>query len=622
MRTLWRVLHGLRSYWPGLIGAILCTMVFAVLSSATIWMMVPFLENIFGTREAPTVEQTAPSGLRAVGPASSGRLQQLKVDLRARTDQWVGRGTRQDALRRICVFILLAFFLKNLFEYGQNYLMVHVEQGLIKRFRDQLYEHLQALSLSYFHRHRTGHLISRVVNDVTLLNEAINVALINLLQDPLMVAMYLALLVVLNWKLTLVVVLVLPIGAWLFSLIGRRLRKYSLRSQERIADVTTVLEETVSGIRVVKAFAMEHFEIERFRRATDRFRRARVKLRRVRLLASPITEFMGSGLAVAILWVGGRQVLTDQLMAPEEFITFLVAMFLMMRPLKSLGNVYNQLQVGIAAGDRIFEVLDTTPAIQEREDARKIEAVREEIRYNNVTFAYDGEPTLCDVSLTVKVGEVLAIAGPSGGGKSTLVDLLPRLYDPTHGAITIDGVDLRALRIADLRRLMGIVTQETILFNDTVRNNVAYGHPEISDERIVAAARVANAHDFILQMPEGYQTVIGDRGVRLSGGQRQRLAIARAVLKDPPILIFDEATSSLDSESEQLVQQAIDRLMQGRTVFVIAHRLSTIQNADRIIVMDQGRIVQEGTHRELVAQEGLFRKLHEMQFGNGARGSC
>jgi subfamily B ATP-binding cassette protein MsbA len=592
----------------------ICAMIYALLSSASIWLMVPFLENIFKTSQTTALQQEQPAEERPEQSIQPDFLHRIKTELRTRTDRWVSRGTRENTLQRICLIVLISFFLKNFFGYAQGYLLAHVEQGIIKHFRDQIYEHLHTLSMSYFHRRQTGHLISRVVNDVTLLNEAVNASLIHLLRDPVMVVVYLGILCVLSWKLTLAVLVVLPFGAWFIALIGKKLRKHSLRSQERIADITSVLEETLFGIRVVKAFAMERFEIEKFRKATDRFRRSAPKLRRIRRLASPTTEFMGAAIGVTVIWIGGRQVLLGGRLAPEEFMVFLISMFLMIQPLKSLGNVYSRVKVGVAAGDRIFEVLDTPAEICERKDARTTDTLREEICYRKVSFAYDDEPVLRDINLCVKVGEVLAIVGPSGAGKSTLVDLLPRFYDPTQGAITIDGVDLRDLKIADLRRLMGMVTQETILFNDTVRNNIAYGHPEIEDDQIFSAARAANAHDFIMDFPEGYATMIGDRGVRLSGGQRQRLSIARAILKNPPILIFDEATSSLDSEAEQLVQQAIEHLMQGRTALVIAHRLSTIQNAHRIIVMDEGRIVQEGTHQTLIAQKGLYRKLYRMQF--------
>ncbi|MCD6334591.1 MAG: ABC transporter ATP-binding protein [Candidatus Latescibacteria bacterium] len=589
-------------------------------------MMVPFLENIFYTEQdaavvqAPSVPLALSAGASETPKKDSGLLDRWKGRLRKTTDRLIVGETRQQTFTRLCLVILALFFLKNLFGYAQGYLMAYAEQGLIKRFRDLLYEHLQALSLGYFHEQRTGRLISRIVNDVKLLNEAMNASLINLVRDPLMIFFYLSLMLTFSWKLTLAVLLVMPLSLRVILYIGKKLRKHSTRSQQRIADITTVLEETISGIRVVKAFAMEAFEIAKFRGCTDRFRRTMTKLTRIRRLASPLTEFLSVSTGIVILWIGGRQVLAGGLLAPAEFMTFLITMFLMMSPFKSLGNVYSRIQVGLAAGERIFEILDTPPIIRERPGAREIGDIREGLRFRDVSFSYPtGDRVLDHVDLQVQAGEVLAIVGPSGGGKSTLVDLIPRFYDPTAGAVEIDGVDLRDVKIGSLRRLMGIVTQETILFNDTVRNNIAYGHPEIEEARIASAARAANAHDFILEFPDGYETRIGDRGVKLSGGQRQRLAIARAILKNPPILIFDEATSSLDLESEQLVQEAIERLMQGRTAFVIAHRLSTVQRANRIVVMDAGRIVQEGTHAELVAQEGLYRKLYRMQFRNGER---
>ena len=601
-----------------------CAALFAFLSSAGVWMMVPFLESIFYTEQEATVVQ-APSADRMLSDGASetpekdpGLLDRWKGRLRKTTDRLIVGQTREQKFTRLCLVILTLFFLKNLFGYAQGYLMAYVEQGLIKRFRDALYEHLQALTLGYFHEQRTGHLISRIVNDVTLLNEAMNASLINLVREPLMIFFYLSLMFTFSWKLTVAVLLVMPLSLRVILYIGKKLRKHSTRSQQRIADITTVLEETISGIRVVKAFAMEAFEIAKFSGRTDRFRSTMTKLTRIRRLASPLTEFLSVSTGMVILWFGGRQVLAGGLLAPAEFITFVITMFLMMSPFKSLGNVYSRIQVGLAAGERIFEILDTPPIIREKPGARDVDDITESLRFRDVSFSYPtGDRVLDHVQLHVRAGEVLAIVGPSGGGKSTLVDLIPRFYDPTAGAVEIDGMDLREVKIGSLRRLMGIVTQETILFNDSVRNNIAYGHPEIEEARIVSAARAANAHDFILEFPEGYETRIGDRGVKLSGGQRQRLAIARAILKNPPILIFDEATSSLDMESEQLVQEAIEHLMQGRTAFVIAHRLSTVQRANRIVVMDAGRIVQEGTHEELVVQEGLYRKLYQMQFRNG-----
>ncbi|MFH1006397.1 MAG: ABC transporter ATP-binding protein [Candidatus Latescibacterota bacterium] len=624
MHIFLRILNKARHYWPALAGSMACAALFAFLHSAGVWMMVPFLESIFYTEEQAAVTHVpvVPQVLLEAGSETSesdpGTVNRLKLRMRRTTDRLIVGETRQQTFTRLCLVILALFFLKNLFGYAQGYLMAYAEQGLIKRFRDALYEHLQALSLSYFHEHRTGHLISRIVNDVTLLNETMNASLINLVRDPLMIFFYLGLMFTFSWKLTLAALLVMPLSLRIILFIGKKLRKQSTRSQQRIAEVTTVLQETISGIRVVKAFAMEAFEIAKFQSRTDSFRRTMTKLTRIRRLASPLTEFLSVSSGIVILWFGGRQVLTGGLLSPAEFMTFLITMFLMMSPFKSLGDVYSRMQVGLAAGERIFGILDTVPTIREKRGAREVGEIRKSLHFKDVSFQYPtGDRVLDHVNLEVQAGEVLAIVGASGGGKSTLVDLIPRFYDPQEGSVEIDGVDLRDVKVNDLRRLMGIVTQETILFNDSVRNNIAYGHPEIDHDRIVSAARAANAHDFILEFPEGYETRIGDRGVKLSGGQRQRLAIARAILKNPPILIFDEATSSLDMESEQLVQEAIERLMQGRTSFVIAHRLSTIQRANRIVVIDGGRIVQEGTHSELVEKEGPYRKLYQMQFRNG-----
>ena len=400
--------------------------------------------------------------------------------------------------------------------------------------------------------------------------------------------------------------------------VGKKLRKYSFRSKERMADVNSVLEETVSNIRIVKAFAMDCFEIDKFFYATKRFFKALLKMTRVRMLATPINDMMATIAGVFILWYAGTKILSaESTLKAEDFIIFVFSMFSLIKPVKSLSNIHIKIQEGMAAAGRIFEVLDTPPRVIEPAKPEPLREFKESIKYENITFAYDtGDTVLDNVSFEVKKGEILALVGPSGAGKSTLFNLLPRFYDPLEGRITIDGIDIKRVSTGDLRSLMGIVTQETLLFNDTVRHNVAYGMTDISDEKLFEAAEMANAHEFIKQLPEGYETVIGNRGLMLSGGQRQRLAIARALLKNPQILIFDEATSALDTESEIQVQEAINRLMIGRTTLVIAHRLSTITSADKIIVIDNGKIVQQGNHESLLAQGGLYARLYQMQFRN------
>jgi len=374
------------------------------------------------------------------------------------------------------------------------------------------------------------------------------------------------------------------------------------------------LQETISGIRVVKAFVMEKFEIKKFTDTTRDYFKTMVKLTRVGSLAPPLTEVMGVFAAVLLLWFAGKEILSGTL-DPGRFFLFLFAMLSLMQPIRSISHLNIDIQQGLAAAKRIFEVLDTQPKIKNYPDSIKKESLEKNVTFQNVCFSYDGnKEVLSNISFEVNAGEVVALVGPSGAGKSTLMDLLPRFYDPTSGEIKIDEINLKKIDLGTLRNLMGIVTQETILFNDTVWNNIAYGYEQASEDRVYDAARAANAHDFIMAMSQGYQTIIGDRGVKLSGGEKQRLAIARALFKNPPILIFDEATSSLDSESETLVQEAIDRLMKGRTVFVIAHRLSTIQNVDRIVVLDHGRIVQIGDHKSLMEEGGLYKRLYQMQF--------
>ena len=532
--------------------------------------------------------------------------------------RYVFSGTHSEALVKICLIIVLAFFLKNVFGYFQSYFMAYAEQGLVKDIRNAVYRHLHTLSLGYFTNERTGNLISRITNDVAVINTGISATFLNLVREPLLIIVFLGIAFSLSWRLTLLSLVVLPFALYFIGKLGLRIHKESWTTQERMADMTSVLQETITGIKVVKAFGMEEFENKKFQKETWRYFKSLLKIVRIRNLASPITEFLSVIVGVVIIWYGGMQVLELGTMRASEFLTFLIAIFQIMPPVKELTSVNNRIQESTAAAKRVFEVLDIEPEIKEVENAIELKEFKDKIVFEDVWFSYngqsDGDFVLKNINLVVKRGEILAIVGPSGAGKSTLVDLIPRFYDPTRGRILIDGIDLKLLKIKSLRDKIGIVTQETILFNDTVKNNIAYGLDDCPMEKIIEAAIAANAHEFIMQLPQGYDTLIGERGTKLSGGQRQRISIARALLKNPPILILDEATSNLDTESEILVQEAIERLMKNRTVFVIAHRLSTIRNADRIIVLENGRIVQEGRHDELIKQDGLYRKLYEMQF--------
>jgi subfamily B ATP-binding cassette protein MsbA len=550
-------------------------------------------------------------------------LVNAKRSLETTLNTFIFTGTKTEALYKICSIIFIMFLLKSIFGYLQSYLMAYVEQGLMRDIRNELYRHIHNLSLGYFTNERTGNLISRVTNDVNVVNGGVSASFVTLVREPLLVIVLLGLAFVLSWKLTLLAFIVFPFALLIISSIGVRLHKESGTMQEKMADITSVLQETISNVKVVKAFAMEDFEDKKFRRETHSYFKTILKMTRIRNVASPSTELLSIIAGVIIIWFGGRQVLITDEMKAAEFLGFLFTIFQVMPPVKELSSVHNRLQEFAAAGERIFEILDTKPAIDNIPNAIVLKQFNGSIEFRHVSFRYlsgtpsDSQtlPVLSDINLRVQKGEVIAIVGPRGGGKTTLVDLVPRFYDPVEGEILIDGTNIRFYDLKSLREQIGIVTQETILFNDTVRNNIAYGLTDCPEEKVRKAAAAANALAFIDAMPLGFESVIGDRGVKLSGGQRQRLSIARVLLKNPPLMIFDEATSALDSESEILVQEAIERLMKNRTSFVIAHRLSTIRNADRIIVIDKGIIVQQGKHVELIKQtKGLYRKLHDMQF--------
>ncbi|MBI3765031.1 MAG: ABC transporter ATP-binding protein, partial [Ignavibacteriales bacterium] len=481
--------------------------------------------------------------------------------------------------------------------------MNYAEEGVIKDLRNALYRHLHDLPLGYFSNERTGRLISRITSDVTIINGGVSAFFVTLIREPLLIFVFLGLAFTLSWKLTVIALLVFPFALSIISFIAIRLHKERGITQERLADITSVVQETISGVKVVKAFGMEEFENKKFMRHTHRYFSSLIKLTRMRDLASPMTELLSVAAGVIIIWYGGKQILIEHSLNASEFLSFLFIIFQVMPPVKELTNVNNRIQEASAAGKRIFEILDTQPSIRNAPDVKLLPDFRSSIDFDGVDFSYNGggDGVLRSITLTISKGEVVAIVGPSGSGKTTLVDLIPRFYDPTAGSIRVDGMNLKDIDVQSLRKKISIVTQETILFNDTVRNNIAYGLDDCPMDRVVAAAKAANAHDFITAMPLQYENMVGERGVKLSGGERQRLSLARAILKNPPILILDEATSALDTESEILVQEAIDHLMSGRTSIVIAHRLSTVQHANRIIVLDQGRIVEVGKHAELIA---------------------
>ena len=519
-------------------------------------------------------------------------------------------------LNLIVIGILVLFLLRGFFYFGQKYLMSYVGQKIVNDIRETLYRHLQKLSLSYFDKHKTGNIMSNLTNDVTSLQTAIAGNLISFVEEAVILVGSLASMLKLYWKLTLLTLIIVPLVVFTINFFGSRLRKAGHNVQGKMADITSLLEEAISGIRIIRSFNREDFEIRRFMVQNDRNFWALMTTTKLTALLTPFIQFFAAIAVTGIIWYGGMSVIDGEMTA-GALIAFLIYAINLANPVRRISEIYGDIQKSLASADRVFETIDTEPDVKEKPDAITLPQVKGEVEFKHVDFAYDEEhPALIDFNLKVEPGEVVALVGPSGAGKSTVANLLPRFYDVTAGSLTIDGIDVRDVTFSSLRQQIGLVPQETMLFNATIRENILYGRLDATDEEIVAAAKAANAHNFIMDLPGGYEANIGDRGNSLSGGQRQRIAIARAILKNPRILILDEATSALDTESEKIVQAALDRLMQGRTAIVIAHRLSTVRNADNIVVIDHGRIVEEGTHDELLAKEGLYAHLYAVQFND------
>lgn len=512
--------------------------------------------------------------------------------------------------------LILVFLLKGISNYFSNSLLDTLGQGIIRDLRKKIFSHIHTLPISFFHTTPTGELISRVINDSTLIQMAVSRALAGVFKDLFQVFGLIFVVVYLNWKLALIALVFLPLAFIPVAHFGRKFRKLSTTNQQTVAQVSNILHETITGHKIVKAFGMERYEIQRFSETVDKLFGIIVKDIKNNSLQGPIMELLGGLGITAIVWYGGHQVIIGQ-STPGIFFAFLTSIIMIYNPIKGVSNINSAIQQGLASATRIFTLLDIKSSIQDKPGAIHLPPFQKNIEFNNVSFSYDGKTdVLKNINLKVKYGEILALVGTSGGGKTTLVNLIPRFFEVTHGSIQIDGHDVRDVTMKSLRDQLAIVSQQTILFNDTVKNNIAYGDLNRSDEEIFAAAKAAHAYEFIKELPHGFNTVVGESGSRLSGGQQQRISIARALLKNAPILILDEATSALDTESEREVQNALENLMKNRTTFVIAHRLSTIRNADRIIVIKDGMIVEEGTHEALLDQTGTYKMLHDMQFAS------
>lgn len=601
---MFRLLRYYAPYKKYLFLAVLCNLLMSLFMVVSIPVLQPFLQILFGSGSDKPVSPVV----------KSGGFQAIEQKVTVFFADLIRDHGREEALLIVCAFLVITFLGKNLFRYLSLYFLVPARNGVVSDLREKLVRKMLDLPLSYFSEERKGDLMSRVSADVQEVEISIVGVVESVAREPIVIFGSLAFMMFVSPQLLIFVVGLMLFSGLIIGGVGRSLRRQSGEAQSRLGLIGSLVEETLGGLRIIKGFNAEEWQIARFGRENLRYAGSLTRLYRRRDLASPLSEFLGIAAVAVLLWFGAKQVFAGQITA-ATFITFLYAFYNVIEPAKHLSGAAFSIRKGLGALERVEAVLNAPVAIRDSDSALEITEFRDKIEFKNVVFHYqDAErAAVQEINLVIPRGKMVALVGASGAGKSTIADLLPRFYDPTGGQILIDGVDIRLLRLYHLRDLMGIVSQEAILFNDTVRNNIAFGNEAATDAAIEAAAKAANAHDFISAMPDGYDTNIGDRGSKLSGGQRQRLTIARALLKNPPILILDEATSALDSESEQLVQAALDRLLQNRTALVIAHRLSTVQHADEIVVMDGGRIVERGTHEGLLKQGGIYRKLVELQ---------
>jgi subfamily B ATP-binding cassette protein MsbA len=603
MKNLLKVLRYAIPYWGFALLNILFNILSVIFSLVSFAAVVPVLNILF--------KLDKPMEIR---PDFEWNVNAIKDYFYFEIGQLITQYNELTVLAYICGTLVLVYLLKNLFRYMAMFYIAEVRNGVVKDIRNALYHKILILPLSFYSEKKKGDIISRMTTDVQEVEWSVMSSLEMMFRDPVYILSYLVTLFILDYELTLMVLVLLPVTGLIIGQIGKSLKRTSAKGQIKMGELLSTIEETISGLRNIKAFNAIDWANRNFRETNHRYNRLMVRLYRKRDLASPLSEFLGIAVSVFVIWYGGKIILEPgSTLDAALFIMYILVFSQIINPVKALSTAIYNIQKGAASVERIEHVLAAEEVITEKQDAHPVKEFRERIEYRGVWFRYGQEDVLKDINLVIPRGKSIALVGASGSGKSTMADLLPRFYDTTQGEILIDGVPIRDCIISDVRALMGIVSQETVLFNASVFDNIAFGLQGVTEAQVMEAARVANAHEFIMQMPEGYQTNIGDRGVKMSGGQRQRISIARAVLRNPPIMILDEATSALDTESERLVQEALTNLMQNRTSLVIAHRLSTVQHADEIIVLHKGEIAERGSHNELMALQGVYRRLHDMQ---------
>lgn len=599
MKTYWRVIGYARPFSKHAIPYAILSLLAIIFGLLNYSILVPTLNILFEQDNLASMNQVSGGNFLKQGPHDF--------------THWliVNKG-KAGALLIICFILVVSSLFTNIFKYFSLIIINKVRAILVRNIRKHTYDHLTRLHLGFFSNERRGDLMSRLTNDVQEIENSVVSTLTALFRDPLEIILYFTVLFVISWKLTLITLMILPVSGFLIATISKRLKRKSMEGQQSLGNILNILDETLGGLKVIHGFTARPFMLAKFDQENNRYYRLLRSMNDKRELSSPLSEFLGVCVVAFILWTGGNMVFEKEMMA-SEFILYIISFYKILVPAKSLTSSFGSIQRGLASAERLFVILDTPSEIVDKPKAQDTAGFQKSIEFQNVSFSYGGEDVLKNISFTIEKGKTIALVGPSGGGKSTLADLVPRFYDVRGGEILLDGINIQNYKLESLRSLMGIVTQEPILFNDTIYNNIAFGMPHATEKEVEQAARIANAHEFIEQLEEGYHTNIGDRGGKLSGGQRQRISIARAVLKNPPVLILDEATSALDSKSEKLVQEALTELMKGRTSLVIAHRLSTIQHADEIVVIREGEIAERGSHEVLMSKKGIYADLYAHQ---------